>query len=40
MNKPEFILKKDDIPQTSPDCVKFKSKREPLNPLSPIYKLP
>lgn len=32
-------MSNDDIPGTKPDCQKFKTLREPCNPLNPSYKL-
>lgn len=39
LNKEEYQLRNDDIEGTRPDCFKFKSTREPSNPLNPQYKL-
>lgn len=39
LNKPGYSLVNEDIQGTKPDCVKFKTKREPCNPLTPTYKL-
>ncbi len=39
MNKVEYNLTNADIEGTKPNCVKFKSTREPSNPLNPQYKL-
>jgi len=33
------ILSNADIPGSAPNVVKFKTKREPQNPLNPVYKL-
>lgn len=40
LNKPEYNLDSSDIPKSSPSCVKFKTTRQPFNPLEPRYKLP
>jgi hypothetical protein len=39
LNKEEYQLRNDDIAGAKPDCFKFKSTREPSNPLNPQYKL-
>mmetsp|Transcript_3350 Transcript_3350/g.5057 ORF Transcript_3350/g.5057 Transcript_3350/m.5057 type:complete len:128 (+) Transcript_3350:62-445(+) len=32
-------LVNEDIQGAKPDCIKFKTKRQPQNPLNPVYKL-
>lgn len=39
LNKPHYAESNADLPGSKPDCVKFKTKREPANPLMPAYKL-
>ena len=39
LDKPYGSLINGDIDGTQPNCVKFKTKREPQNPLCPVYKL-
>ena len=39
LNKKETNLTNDDIAGSKPQCVKFTTKREPCNPLEPVYKL-
>jgi len=39
LDKPHYNMKVDDIEGSRPDIVKFKSTREPSNPLNPVYKL-
>lgn len=39
LNKAEYNLTNEDIEGTKPNCVKFKSLRQPSNPLNPQYKL-
>lgn len=39
LNKPEYNLTNFDIPSSEPNCSKFKTSRQPSNPLNPIYKL-
>ena len=31
-------MRTDDIAYAKPQCVKFQTKREPMNPLNPRYK--
>ena len=38
-NKPEYSYNSRDILGNSPSCVKFKTTREPFNPLEPKYRL-
>lgn len=40
LNKPEYNLTNNDIEGTKTNIVKFTTKREPSNPLNPVYKLP
>ena len=40
LNKPEYNLTNKDIAGTKTHVVKFTTKREPSNPLNPVYKLP
>jgi hypothetical protein len=40
LNKPYYYLRDDDIQGTKPAIATFKTKREPSNPLNPVYKLP
>lgn len=40
LNKPYYYLRDDDIHGTKPAIATFKTKREPSNPLNPVYKLP
>jgi hypothetical protein len=40
LNKPYYYLRDDDIPGTKPAIATFKTRREPSNPLNPVYKLP
>ena len=39
LNKPEYNLSNNDIEGTKTQIVKFVTKREPSNPLTPVYKL-
>mmetsp|Transcript_28560 Transcript_28560/g.35320 ORF Transcript_28560/g.35320 Transcript_28560/m.35320 type:complete len:93 (+) Transcript_28560:304-582(+) len=39
LNKPEYNLTNEDIDGTKTHIVKFITKREPSNPLNPVYKL-
>lgn len=39
LNKVENALRVEDIEGAKPQCVKFKSIREPQNPLNPKYNL-
>ena len=39
LNKPHYAMTNADLPGSQPDCVKFKTTREPANPLAPKYKL-
>ena len=39
LNKPEYNLTNNDIEGTKTHIVKFVTKREPSNPLNPVYKL-
>lgn len=39
LNKPYYYLRDDDIEGTKPAIAMFKTKREPSNPLNPVYKL-
>lgn len=39
MNKPEYNLTNDDIPNSKPQCQRFFTTRQPSNPLNPEYKL-
>jgi len=40
LNKPEYNLTNADIAGTRTQIQKFITKREPSNPLVPVYKLP
>ncbi len=40
LNKPEYNLSNEDIEGTKAQIFKFVTKREPSNPLNPVYKLP
>ena len=40
LDKPENNLNNSDIALSSPQCVKFKTTRQPFNPLEPKYILP
>ena len=40
LSKPEFNLTNADIEGSKTQIVKFVTKREPSNPLNPVYKLP
>jgi hypothetical protein len=39
INRPVNSLVNQDIEGTKPNCVKFKTTREPSNPLNPVYRL-
>jgi len=39
LDKPRYNLTNDDIEGSKPNIVKFKSTRQPCNPLTPKYKL-
>lgn len=40
LNKSEYNLTNDDIENSKPNFIKFRTTRPPSNPLNPIYKLP
>lgn len=40
LNKPYYYLRNDDISGSQTAAVAFKTKRDPCNPLNPVYKLP
>lgn len=39
LNKPQYNLSNADIAGTKTQIVKFQTKREPSNPLTPVYNL-
>lgn len=39
LNKPHYNMMNSDLPGSKPDCVKFKTRRVPANPLTPTYRL-